>query len=140
MTEHIQYSPEKDALVLLDQRYLPTREEWFVCKTVNCICEALVVMVVRGAPAIGAAAAFGLALAGFESASSSSRELVADYQIVAPTEWNFHPQGRLRDWLRGFPATDDASLRQCVAHAVAALDPCVGWELDVRRAEPMASS
>ena len=44
MTEHIQYSPEHDALVLLDQRYLPTREEWFVCKTVKDICEALVVM------------------------------------------------------------------------------------------------
>ena len=66
MTEHIQYSPEKDALVLLDQRYLPTREEWFVCKTVNDICEALVVMVVRGAPAIGVTAAYGCYLAARE--------------------------------------------------------------------------
>jgi len=69
MTEHIQYSPEKDALVLLDQRYLPTREEWFVCKTVKDICEALVVMVVRGAPAIGVTAAYGCYLAAREVAA-----------------------------------------------------------------------
>ena len=68
MTDHIQYSPEHDALVLLDQRYLPTREEWFVCKTVKDICEALVVMVVRGAPAIGVTAAYGCYLAAREVA------------------------------------------------------------------------
>jgi methylthioribose-1-phosphate isomerase len=72
MTEHIQYSPEKDALVLLDQRYLPTREEWFVCKTVADICEALVVMVVRGAPAIGVTAAYGCYLAAREVAGADN--------------------------------------------------------------------
>jgi methylthioribose-1-phosphate isomerase len=72
MTEHIQYSPEKDALVLLDQRYLPTREEWFVCKTVADICEALVVMVVRGAPAIGVTAAYGCYLAAREAAGADN--------------------------------------------------------------------
>ncbi|MDR3641456.1 MAG: S-methyl-5-thioribose-1-phosphate isomerase [Humidesulfovibrio sp.] len=70
MTEHIQYSPDHDALVLLDQRYLPTREEWFVCKTVKDICEALVVMVVRGAPAIGVTAAYGCYLAAREVAAN----------------------------------------------------------------------
>jgi len=76
MTEHIQYSPEKDALVLLDQRYLPTREEWFVCKSVKDICEALVVMVVRGAPAIGVTAAYGCYLAAREVAAAE----VADWK------------------------------------------------------------
>ena len=66
MTEHIQYSPEKDALILLDQRYLPNREDWFECKTTDDICFALVVMVVRGAPAIGVTAAYGCYLAGRE--------------------------------------------------------------------------
>jgi len=66
MTEHIQYSPDKDALVLLDQRYLPNREEWFECRTTEDICFALVVMVVRGAPAIGVTAAYGCYLAGRE--------------------------------------------------------------------------
>lgn len=32
---------------------------------------------------------------------------IADYVIVAPTEWNFHPRGRLHDWLLGLPAGDE---------------------------------
>lgn len=40
-------------------------------------------MVVRGAPAIGAAAAFGLALAGYASAATSSRDLLNDLQAAA---------------------------------------------------------
>ncbi len=66
MTEHIQYSQEKDALVLLDQRYLPNREEWFDCRATEAICFALVVMGVRGAPGIGVTAAYGCYLAGRE--------------------------------------------------------------------------
>jgi methylthioribose-1-phosphate isomerase len=42
-------------------------------------------MVVRGAPAIGAAAAFGLALAGYESTSSSRRALLDDLQAASNT-------------------------------------------------------
>ena len=78
MTEHIQYSPEHDALVLLDQRYLPLREEWYVCRTVRNICEALVVMVVRGAPAIGVTAAYGCYLAAREVANQVP--FVADWK------------------------------------------------------------
>lgn len=55
---------------------------------------------------------------------------VADYFIVAPTEWNFHPQGPLPDWLTGREASDREAVRGFVARAVAALDPCVRWELE----------
>ncbi|MBL8492261.1 MAG: nickel-dependent hydrogenase large subunit [Rhodocyclaceae bacterium] len=54
---------------------------------------------------------------------------VADYVIVAPTEWNFHPEGALKSWLMGHPAGDAAELRAFVGDAVAALDPCVEWDL-----------
>ena len=67
MTEHIQFSPDKDALVLLDQRLLPTQVEWFDCRTTEDICFALKVMVVRGAPAIGVTAAYGCYLAARET-------------------------------------------------------------------------
>ena len=67
MTEHIQFSPDKDALVLLDQRLLPTKVEWFDCKGTEDICFALKVMVVRGAPAIGVTAAYGCYLAARET-------------------------------------------------------------------------
>ncbi|MDP3513229.1 MAG: hypothetical protein Q8S20_10810 [Sulfuritalea sp.] len=57
-------------------------------------------------------------------------ERIADYFIVAPTEWNFHPQGPLAGWLVGRAAGDRAALQGFAAHAVAALDPCVRWELE----------
>jgi methylthioribose-1-phosphate isomerase len=66
MTDHIQFSTEKDCLVLLDQRYLPNREDWFDVITTEDVCYALVTMVVRGAPAIGVTAAYGCYLAGRE--------------------------------------------------------------------------
>ncbi|MCX7168644.1 MAG: nickel-dependent hydrogenase large subunit [Rhodocyclales bacterium] len=57
-------------------------------------------------------------------------ELIADYFIVAPTEWNFHPQGPLPGWLIGRDAGDHEALHAFAARAVAALDPCVRWELE----------
>jgi hypothetical protein len=56
---------------------------------------------------------------------------VADYAIVAPTEWNFHPFGSLYDWMRDRVVGSRERLRSDVAHAVAALDPCVRWTLDM---------
>lgn len=56
-------------------------------------------------------------------------ERIADYFIVAPTEWNFHPQGPLAGWLIGRDAGDRDAVQCFAARAVAALDPCVRWEL-----------
>ncbi len=56
-------------------------------------------------------------------------ERIANYVIVAPTEWNFHPQGPLAAWLAGIDATDRPALQARLALAVATLDPCVRWEL-----------
>ena len=50
------------ALELLDQRALPERIEYVVCRTAADTARAIRQMVVRGAPAIGCAAAFGIAL------------------------------------------------------------------------------
>lgn len=55
--------------------------------------------------------------------------LVQDYVIVAPTEWNFHPGGALQAWLLGREAASAEAVRGFVADAIAALDPCVEWEL-----------
>ena len=51
------------SLSLLDQRLLPNQEVWIECRTASEVAEAIRTMVVRGAPAIGVAAAFGVALA-----------------------------------------------------------------------------
>src|SRR6185503_4210847 len=60
-------------LKMIDQRILPARFEIVSFKDHESVARAIKEMVVRGAPAIGAAAAFGLALAGYESVSSSTR-------------------------------------------------------------------
>jgi methylthioribose-1-phosphate isomerase len=52
-----------DSLQLLDQRLLPGEEKWIVCRDASSVADAIRDMVVRGAPAIGVAAAFGIALA-----------------------------------------------------------------------------
>ena len=57
--------------------------------------------------------------------------LIADYCIVAPTEWNFHPQGALFRGIVGMQASDDATLLARTRLAVHALDPCVGFEVEV---------
>jgi methylthioribose-1-phosphate isomerase len=66
MNDHIRFDADQDSLLLLDQRYLPLREEWFACRTTDDIVYALQTMVVRGAPAIGVTAAFGCYLASRE--------------------------------------------------------------------------
>ena len=50
-------------LSLLDQRLLPREEKWIECRTAPDVAEAIRTMVVRGAPAIGVAAAYGMAMA-----------------------------------------------------------------------------
>src|SRR5438552_7192372 len=52
-----------DALELLDQRKLPREVVWVTCHDAHEVAVAIRDMVVRGAPAIGVSAAFGLALA-----------------------------------------------------------------------------
>ncbi|SFM60086.1 methylthioribose-1-phosphate isomerase [Halopseudomonas yangmingensis] len=49
-------------LMLLDQRRLPHAEEWLACANAAEVARAIREMVVRGAPAIGIAAAYGVAL------------------------------------------------------------------------------
>lgn len=53
-------------LHLLDQRVLPNEEVWLRCGTVSDVAEAIRTMVVRGAPAIGIAAAYGMVFAARE--------------------------------------------------------------------------
>ncbi len=52
-----------DLLYLLDQTILPHETEYLVCGSYQDVITAIKTMVVRGAPAIGVAAAFGMVLA-----------------------------------------------------------------------------
>jgi methylthioribose-1-phosphate isomerase len=76
---------ENNQLKMIDQRILPGRFEVISFSDHTSVAKAITDMVVRGAPAIGAAAAFGMALAGYESAASSSRDLLVDLMSAAST-------------------------------------------------------
>jgi methylthioribose-1-phosphate isomerase len=63
---------------MIDQRKLPRVFEIVECRDYRAVADAIKDMTIRGAPAIGAAAAFGLALAALESRAISRDDLVRD--------------------------------------------------------------
>lgn len=58
---------------------------------------------------------------------------IARYQILAPTEWNFHPDGVLTKGLMGLRVDSVDRLRQQSALLINAIDPCVGYELRIEQ-------
>lgn len=58
-------------------------------------------------------------------------DLVQDYLVVAPTEWNFHPAGTLAAGLVGLKG-DARQLAQVAERQILSLDPCVRYELELR--------
>ncbi len=58
---------------------------------------------------------------------------VTDYKVLAPTEWNFHPEGPLTHGLLGARVAETGAppVRRAVALLATTLDPCVGFELAV---------
>lgn len=77
------WDDDRFSLKMIDQRLLPGQFEIVEYTTYEQVAQAIREMVVRGAPAIGAAAAFGLALAGRQSNVSGRDELLHDLQTAA---------------------------------------------------------
>ena len=71
------------AVKMIDQRALPWRLAFVRLETVEALAESIRNMTVRGAPAIGAAAAFGMALAAQHSPAATTPALIADLQRSA---------------------------------------------------------
>ena len=74
---------EKQELCMIDQRRLPAALEVLSLRTCQGVSDAIKNMTVRGAPAIGAAAAFGLALAARESKSRQTASFYSEIQAAA---------------------------------------------------------
>lgn len=73
---------ENNSVVLIDQTKLPNKLEYVKCKNYEEIAEAIKKLVVRGAPAIGVTAAFGLALAAQASNAKTRDGLMTDLDIA----------------------------------------------------------
>ncbi|HEY0377057.1 MAG TPA: S-methyl-5-thioribose-1-phosphate isomerase [Pyrinomonadaceae bacterium] len=67
---------------MLDQRLLPTEEKYLMLRSYEEVAEAIKKMVVRGAPAIGVSAAFGLALGAKQSVGTSAADLEFDFDYM----------------------------------------------------------
>src|SRR4249920_3664667 len=70
---------EPDAVVMIDQRKLPGEEVYVRCKTAADVARAIKTMVIRGAPAIGVAAAMGIALGMRRSAATGTQKFAAEF-------------------------------------------------------------
>ena len=73
---------QDDAIVMVDQRKLPGQELYIRCRTPQEVARAIRTMVIRGAPAIGVAAAMGLALGMRKSAAKGTRQYAVDFQKI----------------------------------------------------------
>ena len=56
---------------------------------------------------------------------------ISQYQIVAPTEWNFHPRGVVCQGLKSLSAKHEKLLMQQAELLISAVDPCVGFQLEL---------
>ena len=81
-------------VVMIDQRKLPVAEEYPVFKTCEEVAQAIKDMVIRGAPAIGVAAAMGVAL-GAESIKSHEPEQLRMPLSPYATPWRLPGPPRL---------------------------------------------
>src|SRR3954465_8732686 len=69
-------------VVFIDQTKLPMEEIYVTCKTYQEVADAIVTMIVRGAPAIGVAAAMGVALGTRDAKASKVAELKPQFEKI----------------------------------------------------------
>src|SRR5579872_5216051 len=123
MVETIQWT--RAGVVMIDQTRLPLEETYVTCRTYQEVAAAIKDMIIRGAPAIGVAAAMGVAL-GVQQASGS--DLDAQVETICgtlaktrPTAvnlfWGIDRMKRLYGSLRGKPLAEiqEAMVREAMA-------------------------
>src|SRR5215217_556994 len=72
----------KDGVRMLDQRLLPSEETYLMLRSYDEVAEAIRKMVIRGAPAIGIAAAMGIAIGASQSVGTSAADLEDDLLYI----------------------------------------------------------
>jgi methylthioribose-1-phosphate isomerase len=110
----LEFDERQRALVLVDQTRLPHQTVLIPCRTAEEVARAIKTMQVRGAPAIGVAAAYGLALAAEAHASDDKRTFVQAIEAAAAVLRHTRPTAVNLGW-----ALDRAVAR---GHAVAERD------------------
>ena len=120
---------DRDAVVLIDQRRLPDEEVYLRCRDHREVARAIKEMAIRGAPAIGVAAAYGLAL-GVRLATVEGEALRAEFEAMAaelaatrPTAINlFWAIARMRSRFEALAAAGTDGLRSGLLREAEAID------------------
>jgi methylthioribose-1-phosphate isomerase len=120
---------EDDRVVFLDQRKLPAEEVEYTCRTAGEVAGAIRAMVVRGAPAIGIAAAYGYALAAArgDDLDEASAALLAARPTAVNLAWALGEMraatGNLAELARSIHAEEVDRCRRMGEHAIELLRP-----------------
>ena len=115
---------------ILDQRLLPVEETWIECRRADQVADAIKTLAVRGAPAIGIAAAYGLALAaplGRKALEEAANLLIRSRPTAVNLEWAVK---RVLASLNGYEGDDLLTLITAEARDI--------WNEEIRANESMA--
>jgi len=106
MVETIQWTDA--GVVMIDQTRLPREQKFVTCRTYLDVADAIKTMVIRGAPAIGVAAAMGVALGVQEGADFETvcKTLAATRPTAVNLFWAIERMKRLRASLDGLPSRE----------------------------------
>src|SRR5262245_49769481 len=100
-----------DGVVMIDQTRLPLEEKYVTCRTYEEVATAIKDMIIRGAPAIGVAAAMGVAIGVLRAnvvdldaqVETICKTLAATRPTAVNLFWAIDRMKRLYTWLQGRP-------------------------------------
>src|SRR4051812_6288839 len=87
-----------EGVEMLDQRLLPTEEKWLTYRDYNGVAAGIKDMVVRGAPAIGVSAAYGMALGAKQFVGTAVADLEDELDFVGDTLTKTRPTAVNLQW------------------------------------------
>ncbi len=94
----IDWNEESNSVVLVDQTLLPQEYKVIECKNLSSLCEAIQSLRIRGAPALGAAGGFGIALAAFLSGAKDIESITRDLKVAAKALKSTRPTAVNLSW------------------------------------------
>ncbi len=123
MIETIQWTPE--GVVMIDQTRIPAEETYVTCRDYMQVADAIRTMIIRGAPAIGVAAAMGVAIGVAKADQTASLDtqvdnICAELASTRPTAvnlfWAIDRMKKLYSQLRGKPYEEirDSMVREAI--------------------------
>jgi methylthioribose-1-phosphate isomerase len=115
MVETIQWT--NDGVVMIDQTRLPREEVFVTCRDYQEVATAIREMIIRGAPAIGVAAAMGVAIG-----AQRAKDLAAEFPVICDTLAKTRPTAvnlfwaiqRMRDLYASLAGKPEAEIRKAL--------------------------